>query len=382
MAHFSFNLSSNIILGHYSIEKIGIETAKFGKKVLFVAESSLHESGIAKKIIDILENHGISVLFFDGVAQTARTDVIERALTLARGAFVDAVIGIGGVWAASVGRTVAALYNTEGSLYQYLDGNTASTNPIPFIQIHTACADPFAFTSSSPVVDARDKKIHILKFEQDICKLSIFDPACYADDTNNVLTQNILQGITTAFEGYTSTKTNFFSDMLLVKALELFFLSLNPDHEQISGTPKDMLITQAAYLTSVGLASSSPGLAIALGLSCSARYGTSAEMVSTIVLPHIVPALLSSNVDKIRTISSHIGIDADNTEADTLLKSFVDEIKKHAETARVPDTLKAVHLDVEQLLITAEDAVSLDFINYIPRPMGSGDIFELLKEAL
>jgi len=90
MANFTFKLTSNIILGSYSIAKIGAEAVQFGKKFLFIVDPLLHETGIAKKIIDALEDRGISVLVFDRVKRSADSDIIENALGLARGVFIDA----------------------------------------------------------------------------------------------------------------------------------------------------------------------------------------------------------------------------------------------------------------------------------------------------
>ena len=75
MASFTFRLSSNIILGSYSIAKIGAEAVQFGKKFLFVVDPLLHETDIAKKIIDTLEDRGISVLVFDGIKRSAYSDI-------------------------------------------------------------------------------------------------------------------------------------------------------------------------------------------------------------------------------------------------------------------------------------------------------------------
>ena len=97
MSNFTFKLTSNIILGSYSIAKIGAEAVQFGKKFLFIVDPLLHETGIAKKVIDALEERGISVLVFDGVKRSADSDIIENALGLARGVFIDAVIASGGM---------------------------------------------------------------------------------------------------------------------------------------------------------------------------------------------------------------------------------------------------------------------------------------------
>ncbi len=162
MSNFTFKLTSNIILGSYSIAKIGAEAARYGKKFLFVVDPWLHETGVAKKIIDALEERGISVLVFDGVKRSADSDIIENALSLARRVFIDAVIVSGGIGPVAVGRAVASLYNESGSIYDFIEGKPCTAEPLPFIEVPSTCREPFTFTPFSPIVDARSRKIHLL----------------------------------------------------------------------------------------------------------------------------------------------------------------------------------------------------------------------------
>ena len=214
MSNFTFKLSSNIILGSYSIEKIGAEAVQFGKKFLFVVDPLMHETGIAKKVIDALEERGISVLVFDGVKRSADSDIIENALGLARGVFIDAVIASGGMGPVAVGRAVASLYNESGSIYDFIEGKPCTAEPLPFIEVPTTCREPFTFTPFSPIVDVRSRKIHLLKVRKDLNKLCVFDTACYSNLAPNATTATILQGVGIAFEGYISSKTNFLSETI------------------------------------------------------------------------------------------------------------------------------------------------------------------------
>ena len=274
------------MLGSYSITKIGSEAAQFGKKFLFVVDPILHETGIAKKIIDALEQQGISVLVFDGVKRSADSDIIENALSIARGVFVDAVIASGGIGPVGIGRAVASLYNETGSIYD-------------FIEVPATCRESFTFTSFSPIVDVRSRKIRLLKVRNDLCKLCVFDTACYSNLAPNATVATILQGVGIAFEGYTSTKTNFLSETILGKAIDRFLLSLNQQQGNPLGISFETVIAEAACLTAIGISFSSPGLGSAIALACAARYNISSSVVGTIMLPYILSNAKTSNLDKL-----------------------------------------------------------------------------------
>lgn len=380
MSNFTFKLTSNIILGNYSIAKIGAEAVQFGKKFLFVVDPLLHESGISKKIINALEERGISVLVFDGVGRSADSDVIENALGIARGVFVDAVIASGGMGPVAVGRAVASLYNETGSIYEYIEGKPCTAPALPFIEVPSTCREPFTFASISPIIDARSRKIHLLKIHNDLCKLCVFDPTCYSL-APNATTATILQGLGIAFEGYISTKTNFLSDTILGKAIDRFLLSLDPQQGRVVGTSREVLIAEAACLTSIGIAFSSPGLGSAISLACAGRYNISSSIVGTILLPHILENAQTSNLDKIFKIGRMMNFDTRGMDSVTIAHTTIDEIRRRLNQANLPTRLKDINVSIEQLVAVAEDAVSLSFMNYIPKPMRTDDVFELLKQA-
>ena len=380
MSNFTFKLSSNIILGSYSIAKIGSEAAQFGKKFLFVVDPLLHETGISKKITAALEERGISVLVFDGVKRSADSDIIENALSLARGVFVDGVIASGGMGSVAIGRAVASLYNETGSIYDFIDGKPCTAEPLPFIEVPSTCREPFTFTSFSPIVDVRSRKINLLKIRQDLCKLCVFDPACYSNLAPNATTATLLQGLGIAFEGYISCRSSFLSEAILGKAIERFLQSLGAPLGNADASD-ETVIAEAACLTAIGISCSSPGLGSAIALAGAGRYKISSSVVGTILLPHILANAQTSNLDKVVRIGRMLGVETQGSDPLAVSQAAIEEIRRRLAQANLPTRLKDINLTMEQLIAVSEDSVSLSFMNYIPKPMRSDDVFELLKQA-
>lgn len=380
MSNFTFKLSSNIILGSYSIAKMGSEVEQFGKKFLFVVDPLLHETGISKKITAALEERGISVLVFDGVKRSADSDIIENALSLARGVFVDGVIASGGMGSVAIGRAVASLYNETGSIYDFIDGKPCTAEPLPFIEVPSTCREPFTFTSFSPIVDVRSRKINLLKIRQDLCKLCVFDPACYSNLAPNATTATLLQGLGIAFEGYISCRSSFLSESILGKAIERFLQSLGAPLGNADASD-ETVIAEAACLTAIGISCSSPGLGSAIALACAGRYNISSSVVGTILLPHILANAQTSNLDKVVRIGRMLGVETQGADPLAVSQAAIEEIRRRLAQANLPTRLKDINLTMEQLIAVSEDAVSLSFMNYIPKPMRSDDVFELLKQA-
>ena len=76
-----------------------------------------------------------------------------------------------------------------------------------------------------------------------------------------------------------------------------------------------------------------------------------------------------------------LNVDTRGIEPLAVAKAAIEEIRRYLAQANLPTRLKDIGLSIEQLVAISEDAVSLSFMNYIPKPMRSDDVFELLKQA-
>ncbi len=382
MADFVFKLSPNIVLGNYSLARVGEEAIKYGTNFMFVVDPLLDDTGVIDKIKKSLEEKGISLFIFNGFSNTADSEVIERALSLAKGAHIHGVIACGDMTTCAVGRAIAALYNEEKSIYYYVEGEPIKAEALPFIQIPRACNDPFLFGNTSYIVDSRNRSTCLLKIQEDICKLVIFDSNAYSGLAPNAMTAMIFAGLGSAFEAYTSKKGSFFSETVLGKAVETFLIALDPNHKKMVGTPREELVAQAACLSAIGIAASAPGLGTAISISAGGRYRMSSSIIATVLLPYVVKDTISSNLSKTLSVARMLGENMpEGGDAEETSKRGVIEIKRRLAEANLPVRLKDIDLTIESLVAVSEDAAMLDFMNYNPRPMSNHDIFEIIKEA-
>ena len=76
-----------------------------------------------------------------------------------------------------------------------------------------------------------------------------------------------------------------------------------------------------------------------------------------------------------------LGVETQGSDPLAVSQAAIEEIRRRLAQANLPTRLKDINLTMEQLIAVSEDAVSLSFMNYIPKPMRSDDVFELLKQA-
>ena len=148
MADFSFKVSPNILLGSYAASRIGSSVLSYGTKFMVIVDPILRENGTAEKITKALDDKKIDYFIFDEFSKGGDSETLGRCLKLAREAHVHGIIAMGGGKPISVARGVCALYNEIHDLYDFLDGATPKTSPLPLICIPTTIRDAFVFTDS------------------------------------------------------------------------------------------------------------------------------------------------------------------------------------------------------------------------------------------
>ena len=386
MADFLLRVSPNVILGSHVLSRLGQIiprwTGDAEKRFMLVSDPSLRDFGIEEKALQSLKESGIEPVVFDEMP-TASSDVLANALSLARGARVRAVISLGGIKAATVGRALAALYSEEGDVYEYIEGKQPASAPLPFIEIPTTCRDPAMFMNKTPIADARNNQIIYMKTQDDVCKGVIIDPNVYIHIPENTQVAMLFQSAVLAFESFVSTKSSFFSDAILAKALELIFAALAAEENGASSVAKEELAAQGGLLASLGAAVSAPGAATALATACNARYRTPSSVVSAILLPHIVEDTFRASAEKTlvfaKVLNEATGLSVDGHDDEGLAMS--QELRSMLDKLGLPVRLKDAGLAIEQLAAAAEDARKMEYMSYTPRAMTGDDLFDLAKRA-
>ena len=381
MADFIFKISPNIILGSYIATRLGQHASDWGDRFMLVVDPILKESGTTAKITQSLDERGVEYFVFDEIPSTASTETLKDALLLARESHVHGVIAVGGGRTLNLAKAVCALYREKGDLYEYIDGKAATSSPLPLICVPTTVRDSFIFTDRTPVSDARSTKIRLLKTQNGLCKLVLWDPNLQINLTEKQSACMSIEVLSFAIEGYLSQKSNFFSDMIIEKSVQLLSYALDGVPSLSITTPQEVLLTQGGCMASLGGASSSFGVANLLANAINSRYQISRSLTTAILLPYIIEDAASYRADKLATLAKLLRACPQETETADAVTALTEYVRQKIAKVNIPARLKDLSLTIEQLSLAAEDAGELDLMNALPRSMTTDDLFDLIKRA-
>lgn len=381
MNDLTFRITPNIILGSYTITRLGQQVQEYGNRFMVIVDPVLNEMKIQDKVLQTLNDRNIECFIFNELSEGANSKTAQRALALAKQGHVHGVIAVGGAKALNLGRAIAAFYNEIHDIYTFVDGASPTTNPLPCICVPTTFRTPFVFSNEVPLSDSRCHQLKLLKVQNNLTKLVIMDPNLMLTLTDNQKATLSFDVLNMGIEAYISQKANFFSDMFVEKGLELLSYAMDGSPSLDITTPSEILLAQAGCMTSIASASSSLGICSLISLGINARFRINKSLVSSILIPYAIEEgskFKGALLEKLAHIMRCVPEDIKGEDAG---KAFAENIRQRIAKENLPARLKDLQLSMEDLANVVEDISKLDIINRLPRSTSTDELFEFIKEA-
>lgn len=381
MSDFVFRINPNIIIGSYTVSRLGQQVREWGTRFFVVLDPILRELKLAEKITQSLSEHKVETILYSELNDGTSSKAMARALKLAREAHVHGVIAVGGLKALTIGRAVAAYYNEVHDFYTFVGGAQPNTQPISCICVPTTYRFPFIFTNELPLSDSRNHQIKFLKIQQNVCKLALIDPNLMLSLTDNQKAMFSLELLSMCVEAYISQKANFFSDMFAEKLVEILSYAFNGSPSIDMTTPEEVLLSQAGAMVSMAASTSSLGMTTLLSIGINARYQIKKPLIASIILPFALEDAAKFKVAKLEKLAHLLGAATEEQKGEEAAKALIDYVRQRIAAANLPTRLKDTKLSIEQLATVIEDIKDVDIMNQLPRSMTADDLFNFIKQA-
>lgn len=383
---FDFCIPTNLKFGIDVINRLGNVVAELvdsnsTPRVLLVTEGILYESGSIKRIKDILIKKGCDPIIFDDIVLNAASDVVDDGAKRARTSHSNVVVGLGGVRALSIAKGIAMLAANDGEIIDYIEGKIPEKESLPYVEIPSTPRNPFMFRDEFWITDVRNRNSYILPVKKGTTKYALFDPMITTTLTRRLTTTTAIDIMANAYEGYISTKSNFLSDSLFLKSLEL----INNNIFNAANNPNDITsranLSLAGFLSSLGLSMTSTGITAALSYVLSSKFKIHKSLSSGILLPRVMDYNINTVPAKYVKIAQALG---ENTEDLSVLEAALKAIEKVRKTVlelQLPTRLEEFQITRDDIVNVAEDARKFSMFNYIPRSCDTEELIAILQSA-
>ncbi|PET15701.1 MULTISPECIES: iron-containing alcohol dehydrogenase [Bacillus] len=380
-----FRMPKSVLYGRNSLEKLGEQSKKLGKRAFIVTDTIMEKLGYVEKCIQQLNKKSITVSTYNKVdAEPTNIHVLE-ALSLCKEEKCDFIIGIGGGSCIDAAKAVAVLYTNGGEVEDYVQKDIEiENNPLPLIAIPTTSGTGSEVTSVAVITNKKTDVKMMMKHPSFIPKVAIIDPVLTSSLPTQITAATGIDALCHAIEAYISKVSQPLTDVLALSAIESIMKYLRIAYED----GRNMEAREAMMIASLqaGIAFSNASVTLVHGMSrpVGALFHVPHGISNAILLPTVLEFTKTSAMKRLAKIGRSLNKDLYSNSDEEVADYTLGEIKKLCFDLRIPN-LKEYGIDEIEfenaISKMASDAIESGSPANNPRVPSYDEIKELYREC-
>lgn len=354
------------------------------KKALVVTDKGLMKFGVAKMVLDVLDEAAIPYEIYDEVKPNPTVTNVKMGVEACKKAEADFIIAIGGGSSMDTAKGIGIICNNpEFSDVISLEG-VADTKKktVPIIALPTTAGTAAETTINYVIIDEEKQKKMVCVDPNDIPAVAIIDAELMYSLPKSLTAATGMDAMTHAIEGLITKGAWELSDMFEIKAIEMIHKYLPiAVNEPTNPVGRDGMAV-AQYVA--GMAFSNVGLGVDHGMAhpLSALHdiphGVACAMLLPTVMKFNAPAALPKYVD----IAKALGVYKDGMTQQEAADAACAEIDNLGRLVGIPTHLSELGITEKDIDALADQAIVDVCTPGNPREVTRDDIVALYKQIL
>lgn len=354
------------------------------KKALVVTDKGLMKFGVAKMVLDVLDEAAIPYEIYDEVKPNPTVTNVKMGVEACKKAEADFIIAIGGGSSMDTAKGIGIICNNpEFSDVISLEG-VADTKKktVPIIALPTTAGTAAETTINYVIIDEEKQKKMVCVDPNDIPAVAIIDAELMYSLPKSLTAATGMDAMTHAIEGLITKGAWELSDMFEIKAIEMIHKYLPiAVNEPTNPVGRDGMAV-AQYVA--GMAFSNVGLGVDHGMAhpLSALHDIPHGLACAMLLPTVMkfnaPAALPKYVD----IAKALGVYKDGMTQQEAADAACTEIDNLSRLVGIPTHLSELGITEKDIDALADQAIVDVCTPGNPREVTRDDIVALYKQIL
>ncbi|MGQ4517461.1 lactaldehyde reductase [Dermabacteraceae bacterium P13077] len=383
MAHrMIFNQTS--YFGRGAIENLVPELrARNLTKALLITDAILVETGLVKKITDLLDAADFPYQVFSDIAPNPPVENVKAGVAAFQESGADVLIGLGGGSPQDTAKAVGIIAaNPEFSDVLSLEGVADTKHPsIPIIGIPTTAGTASETTINYVITDTENQRKFVCVDPHDIPVLAIVDPDLTDSMPRSLKVATGLDALTHAIEGYITKGAWELSDSVHLTAIKMIAANLQKSADGDLEAGEKM--AYASYIAGMGYSNVGLGLVHGMAHPLGGRYDAPHGVANGILLAPVMRYNAEYTGEKYRDIAAAFGVeDAYTLPLADARAAACDAVAKLTADLGNPVSISEVGVGQDGLDALADDAFADVCTPGNPRPATRDEIREIYASLL
>jgi lactaldehyde reductase len=280
------------------------------KKALVVTDKGLMKFGVAKMVLDVMDEAGIAYEIFDDVKPNPTVSNVKAGIEACKNAAADFIVAIGGGSSMDTAKGIGIVVNNpEFSDIVSLEG-VADTKKksLPIIALPTTAGTAAETTINYVIIDESRQAKMVCVDPNDIPAVAIIDAELMYSLPKSLTAATGMDAMTHAIEGLITKAAWEMSDMFELKAIEMIYKYLPIAVNDPTNPEGRNGMAVAQYIA--GMAFSNVGLGVDHGMAhpLSALFDVPHGVACAMLLPTVMRFNVPAALDKYTDIAKAVGV--------------------------------------------------------------------------
>lgn len=360
------------------VERLGF------KKALVVTDKGLIKFGVAKMVLDVLDEANIAYEIFDDVKPNPTVTNVKNGVAACKNAGADFIVAIGGGSSMDTAKGIGIICNNpEFEDVVSLEG-VADTKKktVPIIALPTTAGTAAETTINYVIIDEEKQKKMVCVDPNDIPCVAIVDAELMYSLPKSLTAATGMDAMTHAIEGLITKGAWELSDMFEIKAIEMIHRYLPIAVNEPTNPEGRNGMAVAQYVA--GMAFSNVGLGVDHGMAHplsalhDVPHGVACAMLLPTVMKFNAPAALPKYVD----IAKALGVYKEGMTQQEAADAACAEIDNLSRMVGIPAHLSELGITEKDIDALADQAILDVCTPGNPREVTREDIVNIYRQIL
>ncbi|EFI71157.1 MULTISPECIES: lactaldehyde reductase [Segatella] len=354
------------------------------KKALVVTDKGLMKFGVAKMVLDVLDDAKIPYEIYDEVKPNPTVTNVKNGVEALKNAQADFIVAIGGGSSMDTAKGIGIVCtNPEFSDIVSLEG-VADTKKksVPIIALPTTAGTAAETTINYVIIDEEKQKKMVCVDPNDIPAVAIVDAELMYSLPASLTAATGMDAMTHAIEGLITKAAWEMSDMFELKAINMIHRYLPVAVEDPKNAEARDGMAVAQYIA--GMAFSNVGLGVDHGMAhpMSALHDVPHGVACAILLPTVMRFNAPAALDKYVDIAKALDVYKEGMTKEEAAEAACNEIRDMSIRVGIPQHLSELGITENDIDALADQAIADVCTPGNPREVTRDDIVALYHKIL
>ncbi|WP_050182844.1 iron-containing alcohol dehydrogenase [Domibacillus robiginosus] len=377
----TFKIANKLITGDGATSELRTEAARLGiTKPLIVTDHIIQQTGMLDQIQEKLE--GLTVGVFLGVRPEPEFYVVEECRQMFCDGGYNGLIAIGGGSAIDTAKAVSAYAKYEGALTDLVGTDRVEEKGYPLIAIPTTAGTGSEVTNISILSDKKEQVKKGVVSDYLLPDVAIVSPEMTLTMPAGVTAASGIDALVHAIEAYISVHASPITDALAIGAMKMIAVNLPKAYANPSNVEAREQMATASLMAGMAFGNAGVGAVHALAYPLGGRFNIPHGVSNALLLPYVMEWNKIACLERFRDIAEALGEKVDGATDNEAAEKAIQAMSRLCKAVRIPDSLKELDIEENDLNRMAEDASKIDrLLKNNPRLLHKADILKIYQAA-